>query len=86
VVSKYCNQMDFSWYAKVQMLQGLGDDNRVGQPPGLADLQYEASIEVNLQMVLNHLPRDPEHLRWLSGKHVNIILEECDERGFLFIS
>jgi hypothetical protein len=35
-------------------------------------------------MVLNHLPRDPGHLRWLSGKHVDISLEEGDEREFLF--
>jgi hypothetical protein len=68
----------------------LGDDNRVGQPPKVVDLPYEASVEqllefftdevlsfnglllglllhrpgvgVDLQMVLNHLPRDPRHL------------------------
>jgi hypothetical protein len=44
------------------------------------------SIGVYLQMVLNHLPRDPRHLRWLSGKHVNISLEEGDERMFLFVA
>jgi hypothetical protein len=41
-------------------------------------------VGVDLQMVLNHLPRDPRHLRWLPGKHVDIILEEGDEREFLF--
>jgi hypothetical protein len=69
---------------------GLGDDNRVGQPPRVVDLPYEASVEqllefftdevlplngllpglllhrsgvgVDLQMVLNHLPRDFKHL------------------------
>jgi hypothetical protein len=35
-------------------------------------------------MVLNHLPRDPRHLRWLSSKHVHISPEEGDEREFLF--
>jgi hypothetical protein len=42
------------------------------------------SVKVDLQMVLNHLPGDPRHLRWLSGKHIHISLEECDEREFLF--
>jgi hypothetical protein len=42
------------------------------------------SVWVDLQMVLNHLPRDPRHLRQLPGKHVHIILEEGDEREFLF--
>jgi hypothetical protein len=42
------------------------------------------SIGVDLQMVLNHLPRDPRHLRWLSGKHVDISPEEGDECKFLF--
>jgi hypothetical protein len=79
---------------------GLRDDNRVGQPPRVVDLPYEASIEqlfdffmdevlplnglllgllldrpgvwVDLQMVLNHLPRDLGHLRWLPGKHVDV--------------
>jgi hypothetical protein len=36
--------------------------------------------------VLNHLPRDPEHLWRLLGKHVNIILEEGDKRESLFIT
>jgi hypothetical protein len=85
---------------------------QVGQPPGVVDLQYEASVEqlfdfftdevlplngllpgplldwsgirVDLQMVLNHLPRDARHLRRLPGKHVDISLEEGDEREFLF--
>jgi hypothetical protein len=35
-------------------------------------------------MVLNHLPRDPEHLRWLPGKHIDISPEHGDEREFLF--
>jgi hypothetical protein len=35
-------------------------------------------------MVLDHLPRDPRHLRWLPCEHVGICLEEGDEREFLF--
>jgi hypothetical protein len=35
-------------------------------------------------MVLNNLPRDPRHLRWFLGKHVNISPEEGDEHEFLF--
>jgi hypothetical protein len=91
---------------------GPQDDHRIGQPAGVVDLPYEASIEqlfdlftdevlplnrllpgplldrpgvrVDLQMVLNHLPRDPRHLRWLPVKHIIISLEEGDEREFLF--
>jgi hypothetical protein len=43
-----------------------------------------SGVGVDLQMVLNHLPRDPGHLRRLLGKHVNISPEEGDERVFLF--
>jgi hypothetical protein len=43
-----------------------------------------SGVGVNLQMVLNHFPRDPRHLRWLSGKHVDISPEEGDEHEFLF--
>jgi hypothetical protein len=39
---------------------------------------------VHLQMILNHLPGDPRHLRWLPGKHVHISPEEGDEHEFLF--
>jgi hypothetical protein len=35
-------------------------------------------------MMVNHLPRDPRHFRWLPGKHIDISLEEGDEREFLF--
>jgi hypothetical protein len=35
-------------------------------------------------MVLDHLPGDSRHLRWLPFKHVGICLEEGDEREFLF--
>jgi hypothetical protein len=76
--------------AHLKLLIGLRDDHKIGQPPRVVDLPYEASIKqvldfftdevlllngllpehlldwsgigVNLQMVLNHLPRDPRHL------------------------
>jgi hypothetical protein len=91
---------------------GLRDDHRIGQPPGVVDLPYEAGVEqlfdlfidevlplngllpgppldrsgigVDLQMVPNHLPRDPRHLRWLPGKHIDISPEEGDLCEFLF--
>jgi hypothetical protein len=50
----------------------------------LGSLLDQSGIRVDLQMVLNHLPRDPRHLRRLPGKHVNISPEEGDEREFLF--
>jgi hypothetical protein len=43
-----------------------------------------SGIGVDLQMVLNHQPGDPRHLRWLPGKHVYIGPEEGDECEFLF--
>jgi hypothetical protein len=39
---------------------------------------------VDLQMVLDHLPRDPRHLRRFPCEYVGICLEEGDEREFLF--
>jgi hypothetical protein len=49
--------------------------------PGL--LLDWSGVRVDPQMVLNHLPRDPRHLSWLLGKHININPEEADEREFL---
>jgi hypothetical protein len=49
-------------------------------------LLHWSGIRVELQMVLNYLPRDPEHLWWLLGKHVDISLEEGDEHEFLFVT
>jgi hypothetical protein len=43
-----------------------------------------SGVGVDLQMVLNHLPRDPRHLRQLPRKHVDTSPEEGDEREFLF--
>jgi hypothetical protein len=49
-------------------------------------LSYRLGVWVDLQMVLNHLPRDPRHLRRFPGEHVYICPEESDERVFLFLS
>jgi hypothetical protein len=49
-------------------------------------LLHWPSVRVDLQMELNHLPRDPEYLRWLPAKHVNISPEEGDECEFLFVT
>jgi hypothetical protein len=51
----------------------------------LRPLLDRSSIGVDLQMVLNHLPRDPRHLQRLPSKHVDIIPEEGDEREFIFV-
>jgi hypothetical protein len=53
-----------------------------GLLPGL--LLDWPSVGVDLQMVLDHLPRNPRHLRWLPGKHVDVSPEEGDELEFLF--
>jgi hypothetical protein len=50
----------------------------------LGPLLDRSGVGVDLQMVLNHLPRDPKHLRRLPGKHVHISPEEGDECEFLF--
>jgi hypothetical protein len=98
--------------AHLELPTGLRDDHRVGQPPRVVDLPYEASLKqlldffmdevlplngllprllldwpgvgVDLQMVLDHLPRDPGHLRWLPCKHIRVSPEEGDEHEFLF--
>jgi hypothetical protein len=47
-------------------------------------LMDRSGIGVDHQMVLNHLPRHPRHLRRLLGKHVYISPKEGEERKFLF--
>jgi hypothetical protein len=34
--------------------------------------------------MLNHLPRDSEHIRYLGCKDIKIVLEKSDECKFLF--
>jgi hypothetical protein len=52
----------------------------------LGPLLDRSGIGVDLQMVLNHLARDPRHLRWLPGKHIDISPEEGDEHEFYLLS
>jgi hypothetical protein len=47
-------------------------------------LTHRFGVKVDLQMVLDHLPGDLRHLRWLQCEHIGICLEEGDEREFLF--
>jgi hypothetical protein len=47
-------------------------------------LMERPHVDVNLEFVLDHLPRDPGHVRWLPGEHVDISPEESDECKFLF--
>jgi hypothetical protein len=71
--------------ASVKQLFNLFSDKVLslyGLLPGL--LLDRSGIGVDLQMVLNHLPGDPRHLRLLPGKHVYISSDEGDEREFLF--
>ena len=51
-------------------------------PPDL--LLHWACVQEHNQVVLNHLPRDPGHVRRLPCKHVGVSPAEGDERAFLF--
>jgi hypothetical protein len=48
-------------------------------------LAHWFGVRVDLQMVLDHLPGDPRHLRQFPCEYVGICLEEGDERDFLFL-
>jgi hypothetical protein len=48
-------------------------------------LTHRFGVRVDLQMVLDHLPGDPRHLRRFPCEYVGICLEEGDERDFLFL-
>jgi hypothetical protein len=48
-------------------------------------LTHRLGVRVDLQMVLNHLPGDPRHLRRFPYENVDICPEEGDEREFLFL-
>jgi hypothetical protein len=77
--------MDLPYEAGVEQLFDLFTDEVLPLNILLSGPRLERSgVGVDLQMLLNHLPRDPRHLRWLPGKHIDIILEEGDEREFLF--
>ena len=51
-------------------------------PPDL--LLHQACVWAHSQVMLDHLPWDPEHIGRLPCEHVNVSLEEGDERAFLF--
>src|SRR4051812_7325351 len=36
------------------------------------------------EVVLNHFPGNVGDVRWLPGKHIDILLQESNERAFLF--
>jgi hypothetical protein len=70
--------VDLPYEANVEKLFDLFTDDVLplnGLLPG--PLLDRSGVGVDLQMVLRHL-------RWLLGKHIDISLEEGDEREFLF--
>ena len=77
--------MDLFDEASIQQFPDLLTDEVLplnGLSPRL--LTHRFGVRVDLQMVLDHLPRDPRHLRWFPCEHVDICLEEGDEHEFLF--
>jgi hypothetical protein len=48
-------------------------------------LTHRFGVRVDLQMVLNHFPGDPRHLRRFLCENIDICPEEGDEREFLFL-
>jgi hypothetical protein len=77
--------VDLSYEASVEQLLDFFTDEVLPLNGLLSGPLLDWSgVEVDLQMVLNHLHRDLRHLRRLLGKHINISLEEGDEREFLF--
>jgi hypothetical protein len=71
--------------AGVQQLPDLLSDEVLplsGLSPRLLTQRF--GVRVDLQMVLDHLPGDPRHLRRFPCEHVDICLEEGYEREFLF--
>jgi hypothetical protein len=77
--------VDLPYEASVeQLLDFLTDEVLLLNGLLLGPLLDRSGVGADLQMVLNHLARDPRHLRRLSGKHVDISPEEGDEHEFLF--
>jgi hypothetical protein len=72
--------------ASVQQLSDLLTDEVLSlNGLSLRLLTHRFGIRVDLQMVLDHLPRDPRHLRRFPCEYVGICLEEGDARDFLFL-
>jgi hypothetical protein len=77
--------VDLQYEASVEQLFDFFTDEVLPLNGLLSGLLLDRSgVGVDLQMVLNHLPRDPRHLLWLPGEHVDISPEEGAEREFLF--
>jgi hypothetical protein len=77
--------VDLPYEASVEQLFDLFTDEVLplnGLLPG--SLLDRSGVRVDLQMMLYHLPRDPRHLRWLPGNHIDLSPEEGDEHEFLF--
>jgi hypothetical protein len=78
--------MDLFNEASVQQLPDLLTDEILplnGLSPRL--LTHRFGVRVDLQMLLDHLPGDPRHLRRFPCEYIGICLEEGDERDFLFL-
>jgi hypothetical protein len=77
--------MDLFDEASIKQLPDLLTDEVLplnGLSPRL--LTHRFGVRVDLQMMLNHLPRDPRHLRRFPCENIDICPEEGDEREFLF--
>ena len=51
------------------------------------NLLFDGSgMRADSKVVLNYLPMNTEDVRWLLGKHIDILPQEGNERAFLFVS
>jgi hypothetical protein len=86
------------WISQPYWMMDLFDETSAQQLPDLLTdeilplnglslrlLTHRFGVMVDLQMVLDHLPGDPRHLRRFPSEYVGICLEEGDERDFLFL-
>jgi hypothetical protein len=89
---------DDDWIGQPYWVMDLFDEASVQQLPDLLRdevlplnglslrlLTHRFGVRVDLQMVLDHLPGDPRHLRRCPCEYFGICLEEGDERKFLFL-
>jgi hypothetical protein len=52
----------------------------------LEPLLDRPGVGVDLQMMLNYLPSDPRHLRWLPDKHIDISLRKVTSASSYLLS
>jgi hypothetical protein len=77
--------VDLPYEASVEQLFDLFTDEVLSLNKLLpGPLLDRSGVGVDLQIVLNHLPRDPRHMRWLPCKYIDTSSEEGDEREFPF--